>query len=450
MMTAEEKKASILVVDDTPENVALLKRVLLNGGYEVQSAENGKEALHTAYQALPDLILLDINLPDSDGFDVCARLKASDQTRHIPIIFISALDDVDGKVKAFQLGGVDYITKPFNFEEVLARVATHLSIQGLRRELETANQELARHVEELTRSQQRLRQEQSKLTAFINALPNLPFICDEEGRYLEVLTGRDEFLPAKREEIKGRTIWEILSPQAAELVMGAIHRAVESGKPQSVEYKAPVLAGGERWFEGRVALMEKETTGLSKVVFVATEITERVLLYQEVQRLANHDPLTGCYNRRHFMNLAQQEFQRAVRYQHHLGFIMLDIDHFKRFNDRYGHPAGDQLLCALVNLCQSSLRAVDILGRYGGEEFVIVLPETTTQAAAQAAERLRSKIEAMQLDFLPEPAHITISLGVSGYDPSSGKPPSLDLLIKQSDDALYAAKAAGRNCVRVG
>jgi diguanylate cyclase (GGDEF)-like protein/PAS domain S-box-containing protein len=444
----EAPKATILIVDDVPENVILLNRVLQSEGYAVQTAENGSQALAITQRTPPDLILLDINLPDADGFDVCARLKSNEQTSQIPVMFISALDDAEGKVRAFQLGGVDYITKPFNFEEVLARVETHLSIQALRRSLEEANQKLARHVEELTRSQQRLRQEQSKLNAFISALPNLPFICDAEGRFLEILTRHEELLPCKAEEMKNRLVSEIFPEKEAEVILGAIRRAVESEQPQVIEYKVPVLAGDERWFEGRVALMEKEENDSSKVVFVATEITERVLLYQEVQRLANHDVLTGCYNRRHFMNLAQQEFQRATRYQHALAFIMFDIDHFKHFNDRYGHPAGDQLLCALVNLCQASLRAVDILGRYGGEEFTILMPETTREAAMHAAERLRSNVAGMPLDFLPEETHVTISLGVAGYDPASNTPTSLELLIKQADDALYAAKAAGRNCVR--
>lgn len=111
--------------------------------------------------------------------------------------------------------------------------------------------------------------------------------------------------------------------------------------------------------------MEKDETGRSKVVFVATEISERVQLYQEVQRLANQDVLTGCFNRRHFMAMATQEIQREMRYKRPLSLLMLDIDHFKGFNDRYGHQIGDQLLCYLVNLCQKQLRSVDILRRYG-------------------------------------------------------------------------------------
>lgn len=447
----ESPKAAILVVDDVPENVVLLSRVLQNAGYAVHTAENGYQALEIAYRdPPPDLVLLDVNLPDVDGFDVCAHLKSNERTSQIPVIFISALDDAEGKVRAFQLGGVDYITKPFHFEEVIARVETHLAMQSLRRSLEEANQKLERHVIELTRSQQRLREEQSKLDAFVKALPNLPFICDEEGRFLEVLTRREEFLPVKAEQMKGRLVSEIFPQEGAEMILNAIRRAVESGSPQVIEYKAPVLNGDERWFEGRVALMEKEENQPGRVVFIATEITERVLLYQEVQRLANHDVLTGCYNRRHFMTLAQQEFQRALRYRHPLAFIMFDIDHFKRFNDRYGHPAGDQLLCALVNLCQATLRTVDILGRYGGEEFTILMPETSGEAALQAAERLRRNVEELPLDFLPEEAHITISLGVAGYDPQSNTPASLEELIKKADDALYAAKAAGRNCVRQG
>ena len=162
-----------------------------------------------------------------------------------------------------------------------------------------------------------------------------------------------------------------------------------------IEYKIPVLAGGERWFEGRIALMESDKHGHGKVVLMASEITERVLLYQEVQRLANLDGLTGCFNRRHFMELTEMEIQRSRRYKRPLSFLMMDIDHFKDFNDRYGHQIGDQLLCHLVSLCQNQLRNVDFFGRYGGEEFVALMPETAGKGAMLASERLRAKIEKM-------------------------------------------------------
>ncbi len=132
---AEIPKANILIVDDLPNNLRLLSTLLADQGYEVGKALNGQMALKSAQAAPPDLILLDINMPEMDGYEVCEHLKANDQTREIPVIFISALDDVLDKVKAFKIGGVDYITKPFQNEEVLARVQTHLNLQALQNAL---------------------------------------------------------------------------------------------------------------------------------------------------------------------------------------------------------------------------------------------------------------------------------------------------------------------------
>jgi diguanylate cyclase (GGDEF)-like protein len=242
----------------------------------------------------------------------------------------------------------------------------------------------------------------------------------------------------------------VMPPGVAVLMMDAIQKAIETEKTQVIEYQIPVLAGGERCFEGRIALMEKSANGHSKVVFIATDISDRVQLYQEVQRLANQDPLTACFNRRHFMIQAENELQRAIRYQRPLSLVMLDIDEFKKFNDQYGHQIGDLVLCALVNLCQKKLRSMDILGRYGGEEFIILMPETTAEGGLRAAERLRDKIEKMETASIKLKSSVTVSMGVASLEPDSDAPQTLDMLIKRADQALYAAKSAGRNSVRVG
>jgi diguanylate cyclase (GGDEF)-like protein/PAS domain S-box-containing protein len=412
-------------------------------------AENGVEAILIAQEILPDLILLDVSMPVMDGIEACRLLKKDERTHEIPIIFISALDEIDKKVNAFDAGSVDYIVKPFDVEEIQARLNTHLSILRLRRQLQATNRQLADRLEELTRSQQLLQERERKLDAFVNAMPNLSFICDQEGRYLEILTNETSLLSASVEEMKGRLINELLPPEEAKLMMDAVHQAIETGETQVIEYKIPVLSGGEHWFEGRFALMEKDDAGQSKVVFIATEISERVRLYQEIQQLAIHDSLTGCFNRRHFLTLASQELEHALRYKRPLSLLMLDIDHFKQFNDQYGHPIGDHVLCALVNMCQSQLRHVDIICRYGGEEFLILLPETTVHDAMQLAERLRSEIARMKTDTPVGQLSLTVSIGVAGFDMESSLPPTIDDLIKNADKALYTAKADGRNCIRV-
>ncbi|MBI4730699.1 MAG: diguanylate cyclase [Chloroflexi bacterium] len=447
---AEEKRDTILVVDDAPENVILLTRILKNAGYGVATANHGGQALELAGQMLPDLALMDIDMPVLDGYEACRRLKADEQTRGIPVIFISALDTVDDKVRAFQAGGVDYISKPFYLEEVLARVKAHLSIRHLNEQLQFANHELAMRVEELTDSQEQLQEHESKLMAFVNALPNLSFVYDEDGRYLEILANEASLLRLKAEDMLGRLINDVMPVPEAKLMMDAIRRTIETGQTQIIEYKIPVLAGGERWFEGRIAIMEKaQKDEKKKVVFIATDISERIKLYQEAHRLATQDPLTGCFNRRHFLTVAAQELQRTTRYGQHLSMLMLDIDHFKEFNDSFGHPTGDKALTELVRLCQTHLRTTDVLGRYGGEEFIILLPEIDGEKASQAGNRLRGEISKLGIETSVGKHSITVSVGAASFDRTRDPTLDIDALIHRADRALYAAKSAGRNCVKL-
>jgi diguanylate cyclase (GGDEF)-like protein len=172
---------------------------------------------------------------------------------------------------------------------------------------------------------------------------------------------------------------------------------------------------------------------------------ENARLFDAVQQLAVTDSLTGLFNRRHFFDQAEREFQRARRYRRPLCAIMLDIDHFKRVNDTYGHAAGDQVLRAVAMRCRKSLREVDILGRYGGEEFVALVPENDLPGTREAAERLRQHVAETPIDTSCGPVAVTISLGVAVCAENC---PELAALIAQADQALYAAKNAGRNQVR--
>jgi diguanylate cyclase (GGDEF)-like protein/PAS domain S-box-containing protein len=439
---------NILIVDDAPENLRLLSRILANNDYVVFAAENGAQALRQAEEIPPEIILLDINLPGMDGYEICARLKASEKTRDIPIIFVSALDATEDKVRAFHVGGVDFVTKPFQMEEVLARVETHLSLRRLQRSLQEVNRELAARLDDLSRSQEQLRDRESKLRAFVDALPNLSFIYDQDGRYLEVMANETSLLRARPEELLGRRIRDVMPPEVSRVMEDAIHRAIETGKTQVIEYKIPTLTGEEHWFESRIALMEKTDDQHSKVILTAAEISQRVALYEEVQRLAMQDSLTNSFNRRYFFSLAEQEFQRAVRYRRPLSLVMLDIDHFKKFNDTYGHPAGDRVLCDLVDICRKRLRSIDILGRYGGEEFILLLPETPLRGALKMAVRLRQELMKIKVSNSEAALSVTVSLGVACYEPGSNEAASFDDLVRLADESLYDAKAAGRNCVR--
>lgn len=446
-MNRSESKGKILVVDNSAVNLTLLIRILESRGYEVWGIDNGVSAIEKAKADLPNLILLDVAMPGMNGYETCALLKADERTKYIPIIFISSLDDLDAKVKAFQAGGVDYIIKPVGMEEVEARVDIHLSNQVLQSKLREANLELAERVNELTLSQSLIQERESKLQAFINALPNLSFVYDEVGHYLEVLSSQPELLRATTEELKRHTIHEIMPVDVGIEMMNVIHRTIETGETQVMEYKLNVMDGNDHWFEGRCALMEKDDAGHGKVIFIATEISERIQLYQEVQRLATYDPLTNCLNRRQFLILANQELHRSLRYRRSLSILMIDIDHFKGINDLYGHAVGDTVLCSLVDVIKSNLRSVDMISRHGGEEFIILLPETTKEMAFQVADRLRIAVENMEVLSSDHMISLTVSVGISSLDLDTDQGESIEMLIHRADQAKYDAKVF-RNTIR--
>jgi diguanylate cyclase (GGDEF)-like protein len=192
---------------------------------------------------------------------------------------------------------------------------------------------------------------------------------------------------------------------------------------------------------------------LRQEIELRTMTEESLRRSEELYRqLAITDPLTGIFNRRHFYQLAESELQRSCRYCHPSAVLMIDIDYFKRVNDTYGHAIGDQVLQALAGLVREALRSLDIFARYGGEEFIVLLPETDLRAVRPIAERLCRKIAETPLPIEPNPINITISVGVSAFDPPaksfpSSKTATLDQLIDLADKALYKAKKAGRNRV---
>ena len=172
---------------------------------------------------------------------------------------------------------------------------------------------------------------------------------------------------------------------------------------------------------------------------------QKAHMFDELQRMALTDPLTGAPNRRAFFDQGEAEFSRTVRYATQLAALMLDADHFKPVNDTYGHAAGDEVLRQIVHICRDSLRQGDIFGRYGGEEFAVLLPHTDENGAAAVAERIRSLCASRCFDTLVGPVRATVSIGAASYEPGT---PSLQVLLNRADQALYAAKEAGRNCVR--
>jgi len=297
----------ILVVDDEKTNVMVVQRALQIAGYDVVGAGSAEKARACIKHQMPDLILLDISMPEVSGLEFLTELRGQSKTSRVPVILVSALTDTETIVTGLQTGANDYIMKPVEMPVLLARVQTQLSVA-------------------------------------------------ERARVLEVQAGT-------------------------------------------------------------------------------------------LAKLAHTDPLTGLINRRGFVEIYTSEISRARRYKRSLVVAMMDLDHFKNINDRYGHAGGDAVLKSFASIARAALRTHDVICRYGGEEFCVLMPETKMRGAMRVAERARDAIEKMNVMHEGEPIAVTVSIGVASAFEDDDEDCTEEALLERADKALYRAKAAGRNCV---
>ncbi len=435
--------SNVVVVDDTADSLRLLKDILEHAGHAVRAFNNGELALRSVLSEPPELILLDIRMPVMDGFEVCRRIKGNARLESIPIIFISAATDTEDILRAFQAGGIDYVSKPYRREEVIARVQTHVA-------LFRSTQQLIRTEKALRKSEQSLRIAQS--VAHLGHW--------EMDIHTREVTWSDEIYRIFGYEPNGlaasyEAFLSVIHPEDRERVAGQID-CTRSGGDFDIEYRIVLPDGRVRVVHGKGILVStadnEQPSGiigtvqsLDEVVGVVQDITLRKEMEWRLEHEARTDFLTGCATRRHFLELASLEFMRIRRYGGELSVLMVDIDHFKGVNDQYGHQAGDLVLQKLVQVCRDILRQEDVLGRLGGEEFAILLVETGRERACHVAERLREAVAAQdnRLDATTT-IRVTVSVGIATMDKADTE---FAAVLARSDAALYAAKRAGRDRV---
>jgi two-component system cell cycle response regulator len=447
--------ARILVVDDIEANIRLLEARLTAEYYEVVSALDGPSALAIAAEQPIDLVLLDVMMPGMDGFEVCRRLKNEEVTRHIPIVMVTALDGRTDRITGLDAGADDFLTKPIDDLLLMARVRSLTRMKQL--------------ADELRRG-------------------------EASGRRLGVIAGAASRLGGAG----GRILILDDNPRQSSLLMSELspdHRPVLETEPDPAHLtaKGPVdlviVNAVTQGFDGlrfAAALRSDEATRhLPILAVMAVEERERLLRAFEIGvsdvlprpidpqelgarvrtqikrkrygdflranldssfEMAVTDPLTGLHNRRYMYSQLEALVNRSARGGDPVSTLMIDIDHFKKINDNFGHDMGDAVLREFAARLASNVRAVDLPCRYGGEEFLVIMPGTRLEDAERIAERIRRHAAGSPFTT-PDGEDImtvTISIGVSC---TLGEGDTSTALLKRADAAVFEAKAAGRNTV---
>jgi two-component system, cell cycle response regulator len=450
--------ARVLVVDDVPANVKLLEARLSAEYFDVITAMSGEEALAICERAECDLVLLDVMMPDMDGFGVCRRLKSNPATHHIPVVMVTALDQPSDRVRGLEAGADDFLTKPIADLALIARVRSLARLKMVTDELrmravtsrdigiESPEREAVADtgrggrvliVDDRPASHERiaavLAEEQS---VEVEADPNEALFRAAEGDYdlLIVSLGLENFDALRLcshvrslERTRNTPILAITEPDNGARMVRGLEIGVNDYLMRPID-KNELLARTRSQIRKR-----RYTERLRDNVQMSIE-------------MAITDALTGLFNRRYMESHVATLIEQALTRGKPLTALVLDIDYFKSVNDTHGHDAGDDVLREFALRIRRSIRGIDLACRYGGEEFVVIMPETDLAVAAMVAERLRRRIAAdpFAIQQGARSIPVTISIGISAL---RGKDDSAAGLLKRADQALYRAKRDGRNRV---
>ena len=443
-------KATILIVDDLPENLTVLADLLRPIDVNIRVANGGLTALRLACIApLPDLILLDIMMPDMDGHQVLAELRKNVQTRHIPVIFVTALGDAANEQTGLSEGAADYISKPVNPAILRARVKTQLELKKARDLIARQNRALAQEVKVRTQENQTLSRKEEDLrtlsTAIIEGISDGIFVTDTHGKILLSNPAFSKITGYSPEEVLGRNASILKADDQSENIYQKLwDKVLRAGSWQGEitnRHKDGTLL--HEWLN--ISPVHDGAGQLTHYVAIISDLTERKAAADRIQYLSSHDALTELPNRSLFADRLDQALMAARRYQRGTALLILDINHFRRLNDTLGPAVGDSLLTEVGRRLSLQVREGDTVGRLSGNEFGFVLAHLAHEHDAYAlATRMLEAISA-PIQAGGHSISMTASIGIS-LAPKDGE--SSEPLLKCADNALIRAKHAGSNTFR--
>ncbi|WBQ13277.1 PleD family two-component system response regulator [Hyphomonadaceae bacterium BL14] len=438
--------ARVLVVDDIETNRRLLEARLSAEYFEVLQAADGYECLTLARSHEPDIILLDVMMPGIDGFETCRRLKADPVTRHIPVVMITALDQRADRITGLEAGADDFLTKPVDDVALFARVRSLLRLKVIMDELRLRHRE---------------REAEAEPDAPLQGGSVLVVGADQAGaerlaaKLVEPFVARAVCDPREAAHLADGhdlMIVDVSSPRFDGLRLCARVRS------EAATRQLPILAVVEA--DDRRTMVRALDLGVNDVIArpidggelaarARTQIRRKTYAdalrdrLEESLEMAVKDPLTGLFNRRYASSRLGQALDGLAAGGEPVSAALMDIDHFKRINDTWGHAAGDAVLEGFAARIMREMRAIDIAARFGGEEFILILPGTRADAALEAAERVRAAVARDAFNGPEGDLSVTVSVGVAEARPGD----DVEDLIGRADAALYEAKASGRNQV---
>lgn len=440
-----ERRRTILVVDDDADARLIMRAALRKAGYEVRVAEGGHDALREFRSQACDLVMLDVDMPDLSGHEVCAILRA-EAGPLLPIVMVTGMDDVASVETAYQHGATDFIAKP-----------VHWALLGHR----------LRYIFRSHQAMLDLRAAEARNAAVLNAIPDLLLEVDIDGRYLDYRAPRADLTSESAATPVGKTLADLLPPAQAAVCMEALQTALQNGLCNGAQIELPARAG-KAWFELSIARKTVAAGEKPRFIVLSRDITQRKVAEAQVARLAYFDSLTGLPNRQSFLDRVSREVQRAAQESQKLAVMFMDLDGFKTVNDTLGHASGDLILqCAAARL-RDGLRPADLLSRptgfgefegdkggadaeldlarLGGDEFTALLLDIEhPQDAIVVAERI---VRLMREPFMVEGrgVYLSTSIGIALF-PDDGA--DAITLLKRADAAMYQAKRLGRDNAQI-